>query len=71
MNPLEKIKKRIGEHESFLKERFNVKSIYISSCMGGERREKSDSGLTMIAGILNIICPTNRMNWRYFDDSAS
>ena len=58
MNPLEKIKKRIDEYESFLKERFNVKSTRINSCMGGERREKNDGEFFMIAGILNIICTT-------------
>lgn len=71
MSPLKEIKKRIGEHKQFLKERFNIKAISNSSYMKGEQSEKSDSELTMIAGILKIIHHTNRMNWRHINDSTS
>lgn len=43
MNPPEEIKKKIDEHESFLKERFKVKSIGIfGSYIRKEQNDKSD-----------------------------
>jgi len=43
MKNLERIKKTINGHKSFLKERFEVKSIGIfGSCLRGEQSEKSD-----------------------------
>ena len=43
MNALEEIKEKIDEHESFLKDRFKVKSIGIfGSYLRGEQNDKSD-----------------------------
>ncbi|KYK35741.1 MAG: hypothetical protein AYK19_10245 [Theionarchaea archaeon DG-70-1] len=43
MNALEEIKEKINEHESFLKDRFKVKSIGIfGSYLRGEQDDKSD-----------------------------